>query len=93
MTPHDITEALKDLPDWHHENDALVASLRFKSFMNAMAFMSGCAIYCDEHNHHPMWTNTYRTIDISLTTHDAGSKVTQKDIDLARHMSEVFGRA
>lgn len=86
----DITEALKELPDWRHENDALVARFRFKSFMNAIAFMSGCATYCDEHNHHPTWTNTYRTIDISLTTHDAGNKVTMKDVELARFMSGLF---
>jgi len=91
MNEAEIVEALKDLPDWRYDNDTLVASFRFKSFMNAMAFMSGCALYCDKHNHHPQWTNTYRTIDISLTTHDAGGKVTHKDVDLAKHMSEVFG--
>jgi len=44
MNEAEIVEALKDLPDWRYDNDTLVASFRFKSFMNAMAFMSGCAL-------------------------------------------------
>jgi 4a-hydroxytetrahydrobiopterin dehydratase len=42
-------------------------------------------------NHHPEWSNVYRTVVIDLTTHDAGG-ISELDFELASRVNEVFAR-
>ena len=51
---------------WKEENNKLVASLSFKDFVQAFAFMTEVAIHVEKINHHPTWTNTYNKIDFQL---------------------------
>ncbi|HLO55869.1 MAG TPA: 4a-hydroxytetrahydrobiopterin dehydratase [Saprospiraceae bacterium] len=77
---------------WKEENNKLVASLTFKDFVQAFAFMTEVAIHAEKINHHPTWTNTYNKIDFQLSTHDAGDIVTQKDKDLADIIDKIYVR-
>jgi pterin-4a-carbinolamine dehydratase len=42
-------------------------------------------------NHHPEWINVFKTVAVRLCTHDAGGKVTEKDVELARRLEKVAG--
>lgn len=68
---------------WNEQDNALVAELRFKDFVDAFAFMTEVAELAEAHNHHPEWQNVYNRLTIRLTTHDAGNTVTEKDRELA----------
>ena len=68
---------------WKQLEDALVAELEFKNFVDAFAFMTDVAALAEEHNHHPEWSNVYNRVTIRLTTHDAGNQITDKDRNLA----------
>jgi 4a-hydroxytetrahydrobiopterin dehydratase len=68
---------------WKQLENALVAELEFKNFVDAFAFMTDVAALAEEHNHHPEWSNVYNRVTIRLTTHDAGNQVTDKDRKLA----------
>jgi 4a-hydroxytetrahydrobiopterin dehydratase len=46
--------------------------------------MTKVAIVAEKMNHHPNWSNVYNTVEISLSTHDAGDIVTEKDYELAK---------
>ena len=39
-------------------------------------------------NHHPEWSNVYKTVDVTLTTHDAGG-LTDLDVKLATRMEAL----
>ena len=74
-----LTEAqraalLSDHPHWNLSPDATAVSRAFrgKNFVHAFAFMSAVAIEAEKLNHHPEWSNVYRTVEIRLTTHDTG---------------------
>ena len=69
---------------WIELEDALVAELEFKNFVDAFAFMADVAVLAEEHRHHPEWSNVYNRVSIKLTTHDAGNQVTDKDRKLAQ---------
>jgi 4a-hydroxytetrahydrobiopterin dehydratase len=68
---------------WTEENNKLYKKFQFKDFNEAFAFMTSVALLAEKADHHPTWTNTWNTVEIWLSTHDAGNVVTQKDRDLA----------
>ena len=77
-----LEQAIASLEHWERRGDSIFRSLRFSSFLQAIEFMHRAAAFCEEIDHHPDWSNCYKTLDISLTTHDAGG-ITEKDIWLA----------
>jgi len=75
---------------WHHVDGALTRSLEFKDFSEAFAFMTRVAFLAEQHGHHPDWSNSWNKVKISLTSHDAGGVVTQRDHDLAHLINALL---
>ena len=77
---------------WKMEDgrDAITRSYRFKDFTAAFAFMTRAALWAEKWDHHPEWSNVYRTVTVTLTTHDAGG-LTELDLKLAAKMDEIAG--
>lgn len=73
------------------KDNALQAQFQFDDFVTAFAFMTKVAIHAEKLNHHPNWSNVWNTVDISLSTHDAGNIVTAKDYELAEVIERVYG--
>ena len=78
---------LSALPEWSlcRDGNAIERTFEFGDFSAAFAFMTRVALIAEKRDHHPEWFNVYNTVEVTLTTHDAGG-VTQKDIDLASKM-------
>lgn len=89
LTPEEISEALRTLPDWSFEANALVKIFKFGSFREAMSFMVRVAFEAEGMDHHPDWTNVYNRVDIRLNTHEADGKVTAKDVALAKKIQAL----
>jgi 4a-hydroxytetrahydrobiopterin dehydratase len=66
--------------------DAISKKFVFKNFNEAFGFMSRSALMAEKLDHHPEWFNVYKTVDVTLSTHDAGG-VTELDIKLAEAMN------
>ncbi len=84
-----IETALATLPGWAFERDALAKSFKFDSFRAAMSFMVRVGFEAEAMDHHPEWTNVYNRVAIRLNTHDAGGKVTAKDVELAQRIQKI----
>lgn len=76
---------------WKEENNKLYRKFEFKNFSEAFAFMTRVAIEAERMDHHPLWTNVWNTVEIWLSTHDAGDVVTDKDRVLATKIDSVAG--
>ena len=76
---------LSEFPHWREVagRDAISRRFKFPDFSAAFAFMTRVALLAEKLDHHPEWTNVYDTVDIILSTHDAGG-VTDKDVALAK---------
>lgn len=74
---------------WQEENNKLYRKFQFKDFSEAFAFMTRVALAAEAMHHHPLWTNVYNTVEIWLSTHDAGDVVTEKDRQLARKIDAI----
>ena len=89
LSQETIEHALTHLPGWTWNCDALVKTLEFGDFREAMGFMLKAGAEADGMNHHPEWTNVYNRVVVRLSTHEAGGKVTAKDVELAGRMEAV----
>jgi len=84
------TSALKELAGWSDVSgrDAIARTFTFKDFNEAFGFMARAALVAEKSDHHPEWRNVYKTLEVVLSTHDAGG-VTAKDIELAKAMDAI----
>ena len=64
---------------WKEENNKLYRKFQFSNFSQAFSFMTRVALEAEKMDHHPEWKNVYNTVEIWLSTHDAGDIVTEKD--------------
>jgi 4a-hydroxytetrahydrobiopterin dehydratase len=91
LKPPAIAEALNALPNWTHKGDTLVKRFTFAGFPAAIAFITRIAFDAEALDHHPELRNVYGTVDVRLTTHDAGNRVTELDVELARAIEAAHG--
>ena len=89
LTESAIQDALAKLPGWAFADDKISKTYRFASFTEAIGFITEMAFACEKANHHPDLSNAYNTVTISLCTHDAGNKVTEKDVNLAGEIEKL----
>lgn len=75
---------------WTEENNKLYRKFTFRDFSEAFAFMTRVAIEAEKMNHHPSWSNVYNSVEIWLSTHDAGDVVTEKDRQLAARIDRLL---
>ncbi len=78
--------------NWKEENNTLIKTFEFTSFEEAMLFMQDATPFISKTDHHPTWSNTYNRVQVIITTHDAGNKVTEKDHALATYLDELFNQ-
>ena len=89
LTTSERKTALTELSDWTEaeDRDAIRKRFLFKDFNAAFGFMTRVAMMAEKLDHHPEWSNVYRTVDVLLTTHDAGG-LTELDIKLAKAIDQ-----
>ncbi|WP_026967403.1 4a-hydroxytetrahydrobiopterin dehydratase [Algoriphagus terrigena] len=75
---------------WKEEDNRLKKTFKFSDFQEAFAFMTRVAFLAEKQNHHPNWSNAYDTVEIELTSHDAGNKVTDRDHKLAKAIDKIL---
>ena len=70
--------------------DAIHKSFQFKNFVDAFGWMTRVAIWAEKWDHHPEWSNVYKTVEVTLTTHDVDG-LSALDAQLARKMDALAG--
>ena len=86
------TAALSKLTGWSEISgrDAITRKFTFRDFNEAFGFMTRAALVAEKLDHHPEWFNVYKTVEVTLSTHDAGG-LTNLDIELATAMNRLAG--
>jgi 4a-hydroxytetrahydrobiopterin dehydratase len=74
---------------WNEADGRLHRDFVFADFSEAFAFMTRVAMLAETNDHHPDWSNSYRTVSISLTTHDQGNTVTELDRTMAAAIDDL----
>jgi 4a-hydroxytetrahydrobiopterin dehydratase len=89
-----ITEALQTLDGWEREGDSLARTFEFDAYLAGVAFASAVGTLCEARNHHPdLMEVGYKKVILEFTTHDAGGKITQNDVDVAHAINALMGES
>ncbi len=83
----DIIQQLDALPGWGGDTTSLKKQFKFADHITAMGFVNRVALCAEAMDHHPDMRIVYNTVDIVLSTHDAGG-VTAKDMQLAQKIEQ-----
>jgi len=70
--------------------DAIQKEFVFSDFVSAFGWMTQVAIWSEKWDHHPEWFNVYKTVNVTLSTHDVGG-LSALDAKLARKMDALAG--
>ena len=83
--------SLRSLNGWVYDEaaDAISHVFKFKDFSEAFSFMSRVALAAEKAGHHPDWSNSYNSVTVRLSTHDAGG-LSAKDIALAQAIDKIM---
>jgi 4a-hydroxytetrahydrobiopterin dehydratase len=84
----EVARRLEALPAWERRGDRIVRTFRFPDFVGAFGWMASAALVAEKQDHHPEWRNVYGTVEVELTTHDAGG-ITERDFRLAAALSRL----
>lgn len=90
LTADQIQQRLGQNSAWELKENKLYRRLVFEDFVHAFGFMTQIALVAESMDHHPEWANVYRTVDIYLTSHDAGG-VSEKDFLLLEKIERLIG--
>lgn len=87
----EIDERMTERPEWSLvEGRRLHRTFTFNDFVQAFGWMTRVAMVAEKLDHHPNWTNVYKTVDVQLWTHDVGG-LTPLDFELAAAMDRLAG--
>jgi len=84
----EVAAAVAKLAGWQLVDGKLQREFVFQNFVEAIGFMMRAAIWADGMDHHPNWSNVYKTVQVELWTHDVGG-ITALDVQLATKMNEL----
>ncbi|MAP55995.1 4a-hydroxytetrahydrobiopterin dehydratase [Altibacter sp.] len=88
LSEKEINDKLEQFEGWDYSENAIHTTIEFRDFKDAFSVMTRIAFEAEKMQHHPDWSNTYNTLNISLSTHDAGG-VTEKDFKLAKIIDDL----
>lgn len=90
LTEKEVNKELESLSDWTFDDNKIKKEYGFNDFSEALGFIVRVGLEAEKQGHHPELFNVYNTVRIALSTHDAGNKVTNKDIDLAKAVERLI---
>ena len=89
LSTEQIQAALAGLPGWQLEGAKLLKTYKFKDFKAALAFLNQVGALAEAQGHHPEIHNVWNQVSLRLCTHDAGDRITEKDLTLARALRSL----
>lgn len=78
LSRDDIQDRMKNVNGWSLDGDSIRKQFTFGSFREAVSFIVRLAFECEEADHHPDITISYKTVTLVYSTHSAGG-LTDKD--------------
>lgn len=85
----EVYEAVKTLNGWEHLDHHLVKTYVVPTYLSGLTFAAAIGTLAEAHDHHPDLYIGYKKVRVELTTHDAGHRVSLKDVALAKAIESL----
>jgi len=92
LNDDEIKAALSQNPAWSYAEPNIQASFTFPGFHEAIGFIVAMSMIAEKYNHHPGLKLSYSKVELSLSTHDVGNRITSLDIDVAKELTGLAQR-
>jgi 4a-hydroxytetrahydrobiopterin dehydratase len=89
LSDAEIVEALLMLDGWERHDDKLIKTFTTGTYAQGLAFATAAGMVADGFDHHPDMFVGYKKVTLEFTTHSAGHKITQMDVDVARAINTI----
>lgn len=89
LNDNQISEHLSQLAGWERDGDKITKTFKAETYMSGLALAAAIGTVCDSLNHHPDMEIGWKKVVVSFTTHDAGSKITAKDMEAATKVESL----
>ncbi|MEO8612391.1 MAG: 4a-hydroxytetrahydrobiopterin dehydratase [Chloroflexota bacterium] len=83
LSDADVTKGLSKLPGWERDGDKIKKLFKLDAYLAGLAFASAVGVIAEGLDHHPDMLIGWRKVTVTFSTHSAGSKITQNDLDAA----------
>ena len=83
LTDADVTKQLAKLPGWERDGDKIKKLFKLDTYLAGLAFASAIGTIAEGLDHHPDMLIGWRKVTVTFSTHSAGNKITQNDLDAA----------
>lgn len=90
FSEEEINNRLKEIPGWEYKDNKLSKELKFKEFLDVLAFLVKMTVFFEKNDHHPDMHIYYNKVLFELTRWDIGGKVTDLDFITAIEIERVF---
>ena len=89
LTDAEIQSHLETLEGWEREGDALVRTFVLPSYTAGLAFAVTVGTLAEGFDHHPDLFIGYKRVRVAFSTHDAGNKISHKDVQIAHVINQL----
>jgi 4a-hydroxytetrahydrobiopterin dehydratase len=89
LTDAQITSGLESLTGWTRDGDTITKTYKLPTYAAGLMFACTIGAIAEGHDHHPDLYIGYKTVRVTFSTHDAGNKISQKDLDIARAINAL----
>jgi len=89
LTDAQINDHLSQLAGWERDGDKITKTFKADTYMSGLALAAAIGTVCDSLDHHPDMEIGWKKVVVSFTTHDAGSKITEKDMEAAAKVESL----
>jgi 4a-hydroxytetrahydrobiopterin dehydratase len=79
----DIAARLTALPGWERDGDRITKTYKLDAYLAGLAFAAAIGTLAEAQDHHPELVIGWKRVTVSYSTHDAGGKITEKDMRAA----------
>ena len=84
LTAKELRTIMPRLTGWKLAQNKLARTFEFTDFVQSLSFLNSLVAYFETVDHHPDVHIAYGEVTFELTRYDAGGKVTDRDVEVAK---------
>jgi 4a-hydroxytetrahydrobiopterin dehydratase len=90
LEPDVVDHVLGKLEGWTRDGDTIRRVYQAEDFPGAIHLVNVVAVLAEQARHHPDIDIRWRTLTFSLSTHDAGGRLTKADLEMAAQINAAI---